>query len=180
MRTENGTTFMKYRVPTRGLLGFQSHFMRMTSGLGQASSIFDSYQPLAGEVPKRKFGSLVAMEGGPATAYAILNVQARGTFFVDPGTDIYEGMVVGEHIRADDLGVNVCKEKHVTNHRSKPTDTVDGLVPARRMSLDDFIEFLAEDELLEVTPISLRVRKRILDINERQREQKRIKQKVGA
>jgi len=180
MRTENGTTFMKYRVPTRGLLGFQSHFMRMTSGLGQASSIFDSYQPLAGEVPKRKFGSLVAMEGGPATAYAILNVQARGTFFVDPGTDIYEGMVVGEHIRADDLGVNVCKEKHVTNHRSKPTDTVDGLVPARRMSLDDFIEFLAEDELLEVTPISLRVRKRILDINERQREQKRLKQKVGA
>ena len=179
MRTANGTTFMDYLVPTRGLLGFQSHFMRATSGMGQVSSIFHSYQPLAGAVPGRRFGSLVAMEMGPATTYAIQNVQQRGVFFVGPGDEVYEGMVVGEHIRPEDLSVNVCKAKHVTNHRGKPKEDDDGLAPPRRMSLDDYVEFLADDELLEVTPTSLRIRKRILDTQIRQRETKRMKQKIG-
>jgi GTP-binding protein len=178
MRTGHGTTFMKYIVPTRGLLGFQSQFMRATSGMGQFSSIFDSYQPLAGDVPGRRFGSLVAMERGSATTYAIQNVQQRGSFFIGPGDDVYEGMVIGEHIRPGDLSVNVCKAKHVTNHRSKPKEDLDGLVPPRVMSLDDFIEFMGGDELLEVTPKSLRLRKRILDTTDRQRQEKRMKQKI--
>ncbi len=179
MRTTHGTTFMDYLVPTRGLLGFQSHFMRATSGMGQVSSVFHSYQPLAGTVPGRRFGSLVAMEMGPATTYAIQNVQQRGVFFVGPGDEVYEGMVVGEHIRPEDLAVNVCKAKHVTNHRGKPKEDDGGLAAPRHMSLDDYVEFLAEDELLEVTPTSLRIRKRILDTQIRQRETKRMKQKIG-
>jgi GTP-binding protein len=178
MRTAQGTTFIKYLVPTRGLLGFQSQFMRKTSGMGQFSSIFDSYQPLAGEVPGRRFGSLVAMEQGTATTYAIQNVQQRGAFFIGPGNDVYEGMVIGEHIRPGDLSVNVCKAKHVTNHRGKPKEDDGGLVPPRQMSLDDFIEFMAGDELLEVTPTSLRLRKRILSTTDRQRTEKRMKQKI--
>ncbi len=179
MRSQNGTTFVKYIVPTRGLLGFQSQFMRSTSGMGQYSSIFDSYQPLAGEVPGRRFGSLVAMEQGAATTYAIQNVQQRGAFFIGPTAEIYEGMVVGEHIRPGDLSVNVCKAKHVTNHRGKPKEDDGGLVPPRQMSLDDFIEFMENDELLEVTPKSLRLRKRILSTTDRQREEKRMKQKIS-
>jgi GTP-binding protein len=175
MRTENGTTYIEYFVPTRGLLGFRAHLMRATSGMGQLHSIFHSYQPVVGEVPGRRFGSLVAMELGTTTAYALVNLQQRGTFFVTPGTDIYEGMVVGEHIRAEDMPMNVVKAKHLTNFREKPSETVSGLIPPRQMSLDDFIEFLAEDELLEVTPQNLRVRKRILDTELRLREDKRRK-----
>ncbi|MEO1442883.1 MAG: EF-Tu/IF-2/RF-3 family GTPase, partial [Chloroflexota bacterium] len=179
MMNANGTTFMEYIVPTRGLLGFQSHFMRATSGMGQVSSIFDSYQPLAGSIPGRRFGSLVAMEQGDTTTYAIQNVQQRGTFFIGPGYEVYEGMIVGEHIRPDDLPVNVCKAKHVTNHRGKPKEDDGGLATPRAMSLDDFIEFMGEDELLEVTPESLRLRKRMLDTQTRLRETKRMKQKIG-
>jgi GTP-binding protein len=163
MRSENGTTFLKYLVPTRFLIGFHSQFMRATSGMGQMHSLYHGYEPVAGEVPGRQFGSLVADQSGTATAYAMVHLQARGAFFIDPGTDVYEGMVVGEHIRSEDLAVNVAKAKHLTNHRAKPSETSDGLSPARQMSLDDCIEFLAEDELLEVTPKSLRLRKRILD-----------------
>ncbi len=180
METANGTTYMEYIVPTRGLLGFQSHFMRATSGMGQVSSVFHSYQPLAGEVPGRRFGSLVAMEQGTSTTYAIQNVQQRGTFFIAPGTDVYEGMIVGEHIRPDDLAVNVCKAKHVTNHRGKPKEDDGGLNAPRQLSLDDFIEFMAQDELLEVTPESLRLRKRVLDTQIRMREEKRMRQKLEA
>lgn len=180
MSTGNGTTFMEYLVPTRGLLGFQSHFMRATSGMGQVSSIFHSYQPLAGEVPGRRFGSLVAMEQGSATTYAIQNVQQRGTFFISPTAEVYEGMIVGEHIRPDDLAVNVCKAKHVTNHRGKPKEDDGGLKAPRALSLDDYIEFMAEDELLEVTPESLRLRKRVLDTQIRMREEKRMRQRLEA
>lgn len=179
MRSIHGTTFMRYVVPTRGLLGFQSQFMRATSGMGQFSSIFDSYQPLAGEVPGRRFGSLVAMEQGKATTYAIQNVQQRGAFFIRPTHEVYEGMVIGEHIRPGDLSVNVCKAKQVTNHRGKPKEDDEGLVPPRTMSLDDYIEFMGGDELLEVTPNSLRLRKRTLSTTDRQREEKRLKQKIG-
>jgi GTP-binding protein len=178
MNSENGTTFMEYIVPTRGLLGFRSQFMRATSGMGQMHSIFAGYEPISGQVPSRRFGSLVAMEKGTVTAYALVNAQQRGTFFVSPGDEVYEGMVVGENIRPEDLPLNVCRAKQLTNFRAKPSETTDGLTPARQLSLDDYIEFLADDELLEVTPTSLRVRKRILNTEVRIRETKRLKQMV--
>jgi GTP-binding protein len=174
MYSENGTTYMKFHAPTRGLLGFRPHFMRATSGMGQIHSLYYGYEPLTGAIQAgRQFGSLVAMEGGVATAYAMVNLQARGQFFIAPGTEVYEGMVVGEHIRPGDLGLNIVKEKHLTNFRAKPTETTDGLNTPRDLSLDDCIEFLAEDELLEVTPQNLRLRKRILSEDERQRDRKR-------
>ncbi|GIL14040.1 MAG: translational GTPase TypA [Chloroflexi bacterium] len=173
MHSDSGTTYLTYVVPTRGMLGFRSHFLRATSGLGQMHSLHYGYQPMAGDIPGRQFGSLVAIEAGPTTAYALVNVQQRGTFFIAPGVDVYAGMVVGEHIRPGDLDINVCKTKHLTNHRAKPSETTDGLNAPRQLSLDDCIEFLAEDELLEVTPLSLRIRKRILDSEERIKERKR-------
>lgn len=176
MQSENNTTYLHYTIPTRFLIGFQSQFARATSGMGQMHSIFDRYAPLTlGEAPSRRFGSLVAFENGTSTSYALVNVQQRGSFFIGPQIDVYEGMVVGEHIRPEDLAVNVAKAKHVTNHRAKPSETVDGLVPPRRMSLDDFLEFMEDDELLEVTPVSLRLRKRILNNEERMKQEKRRK-----
>jgi len=173
MSSENGTTYLEYLVPTRFLIGFQSQFMRATSGMGQMHSLFHGYTPLAGETPRRQFGSLVAFEHGTSTAYALVNAQQRGTFFIAPGVDVYEGMVVGEHIRPEDLAVNVAKAKHVTNHRAKPKETTDGLNSPRSMSLDDCLEFLGDDELLEVTPQNLRLRKRILNNELRIKEDKK-------
>jgi GTP-binding protein len=173
MRSESGTTYINYRVPTRGMLGFRPHFMRATSGMGQIHSLHAGYEPMAGEIAGRQFGSLVASELGVSTAYAMVNVQQRGTFFIAPGAEVYEGMVVGEHIRSGDLDLNVVKEKHLTNFRSKPSETTSGLNTPRDMSLDDWIEFMAEDELLEVTPQNLRLRKRILNGEERIKERKR-------
>jgi GTP-binding protein len=173
MRSENGTTYLKYRVPTRGMLGFRAHFMRATSGMGQVHSLHAGYEPLAGEIPGRQFGSLVAADTGTTTAYALVNLQQRGTFFIAPAVDVYEGMVVGEHIRPGDLEMNVAKAKHLTNFRSKPSETSAGLDTPRDMSLDDWIEFMADDELLEVTPISLRLRKRILNTEDRLKDRKR-------
>ena len=120
-------------------------------------------------------GVLVAWEYGTSTSYALLNSQQRGTFFIAPQVEVYEGMVVGENIRPEDLEINVAKAKHVTNHRGKPSETVSGLTPPRNLSLDDCIEFLADDELLEVTPTSLRLRKRILNTELRQKEIKKRK-----
>ncbi|NLX10366.1 MAG: translational GTPase TypA [Chloroflexi bacterium] len=173
MRSQNGITYLKYLVPTRGLLGFRMHLMRATSGLGQINSVFYGYEPLAGPIPGRQFGSLVAWEAGVASTYALVHTQARGTFFIQPQTEVYEGMVVGEHIRAEDLAVNVTKTKHLTAVRTKNYADEVRLAPPRSMSLDDCLEFLAEDELLEVTPGSLRIRKRILNNEDRQKDQKR-------
>jgi GTP-binding protein len=176
MHSENGTTYMEYQVPTRLLIGFQSQFIRATSGMGQVHTLFLGYEPLAPyPAPSRQFGSLIADQTGISTPYALVNAQQRGTFFVGPAVEVYEGMVVGEHIRSEDLAINVAKAKHLTNHRGKPGETTDGLAPARNLSLDDCIEFLADDELLEVTPINLRLRKRILDNHERLKEIKRKK-----
>jgi GTP-binding protein len=178
MFSENGTTFIEYRVPTRFLIGFQSQFMRATSGMGQLHTLFAGYEPVvSGEPPSRQFGSLVADQPGTAMAYGMVNLQARGTFFIEPGVEVYEGMVVGEHIRPEDLSINVAKAKHLTNFRAKPSETTDGLNTPRRMSLDDFIEFMAEDELLEVTPQSLRLRKRILN-NEQRLKNEKAKKKL--
>lgn len=176
MRSENGTSYVKYLVPTRGLLGFRSAFMRATSGLGQMHSVFHSYEPLGGAVPRRRFGSLVAMEQGTTTSYALLGAQPRGSFFIGPGVEVYEGMVVGEHIRQDDLAMNVVKTKHLDNFRAKPKEDMDSLTPPRVMSLDDYIEFLGDDELLEVTPKNLRLRKRVLGTELRLKEDKRRRQ----
>lgn len=178
MRGENGTTYMKYLVPTRGLLGFRSNLLRATSGLGQMHSIFHSYEPVGGEVPGRRFGSLVSMEQGVSTTYAIVNAQARGIFFIEPGTDVYEGMVIGETTRNEDIALNIARAKHLDNFRAKPKEVSAGLVPARVMSLDDYIEFLGEDELLEVTPKHLRIRKRVLNTEIRIKEDKKRRQLV--
>ncbi len=167
MRTERGTTFMKYLVPTRGLLGFRTKFLTATSGMGQMHSLFHGYEPLVGSIPGRQFGSLVAWETGTAVSYGMLAVQDRGQYFIDAGTEVYEGMIVGEHIRPEDLAVNVCKTKTLSAVR-----TIDRSEDARmksilQLTLDDFIEFIDEDELLEVTPVALRGRKRILNNEER-------------
>ncbi|HEX3054025.1 MAG TPA: translational GTPase TypA [Aggregatilineaceae bacterium] len=173
MRSLNGMTYLKYIVPTRGLLGFRSQFMRSTGGLGQINSLYYAYDKLAGPIPGRQFGSLVAWEQANATAYALTHSQARGTFFISPGAEVYEGMVIGEHIRGEDLAVNVGKSKHLSAIHTRTFGQEVRLSPPRQMSLDDCIEFLAEDELLEVTPNSLRIRKKILNNEDRQKEQKR-------
>jgi GTP-binding protein len=178
MTSENATTYLTYLVPTRFLIGFQSQFMRATSGMGQLHTLHHGYDKVKGETLRRQFGSLVADQAGTATAYAIVNLQQRGTFLIAPGTEVYEGMVIGEHIRNEDLTMNITRAKHLTNFRAKPSETTDGLVPARNMSLDDFIEFMAEDELLEVTPISLRLRKRILSGDLRMKNEKAQKKLV--
>ncbi|MEZ4670894.1 MAG: translational GTPase TypA [Anaerolineae bacterium] len=180
MRSENGTTYIKYLVPTRGMLGFRANFLRATSGMGQLHSLHYGYDPLAGEIPGRQFGSLVASDFGVSTPYAMVNVQARGTYFINPGTDVYEGMVIGEHIRPGDMDLNVVKEKQLNNFRAKPSETTSGLNTPRDMSLDDWIEFMAGDELLEVTPKSLRLRKRILNGEERIKERKRREKLMAA
>jgi len=172
MRSEAGTTYLRYHVPTRGLLGFRSRFMTATSGMGHIHSVFYGYAPLAGPIQGRQFGSLVAHETGVATAYALTHVQQRGTFFIEPGQEVYEGMVVGEHIRPEDLTVNVCKTKQLSAIHTVTYGEELRLKSVRNMSLDDYIEFLADDELLEVTPKSLRVRKRILNNEKRLKEQK--------
>ncbi len=179
MTSANGTTYLTYRAPTRFLIGFQSNFMRVTSGMGQMHTLHHGYDRVVGESPSRQFGSLIADQPGTATSYAIVNLQARGTFFISPGTKVYEGMIVGENVRTDDISVHVARAKHLTNFRAKPSETTDGLVPPRRMSLDDCIEFLAEDELLEVTPDSLRLRKRILNNESRMKAEKAAKKVVG-
>jgi GTP-binding protein len=172
IRTDAGTTFLRYLVPTRGLLGFRSQFLTATSGMGQIHAIFYGYQPFSGAIPGRQFGSLIAWETGVATPYAMIGVQQRGTFFIEPGTEIYEGMVVGEHIRPEDLAVNLCKTKHLTAVRTKNYADDERMKAIRRMTLDDYLEFIADDELLEVTPLSLRARKRTLNNELRMREQK--------
>jgi GTP-binding protein len=179
MHSENGTTHMKYLVPTRGLLGFRASFLIATSGLGQMYSIFYGYEPFMGPIQGRRFGSLVAWEPGVSTSYALNNAQERGSLFIGPGVDIYEGMVVGENVRPDDIPINVCKLKHVTNHRRSFAEDAIRLTPPRDLSLDQCIEFLADDELLEVTPESLRIRKRILPNDLRMKDQKRREKLVA-
>jgi GTP-binding protein len=178
MYSENGTTYLKYKAPTRGLLGFRARFLTATSGMGQMSAVFHGYAPLVGEISGRQFGSLIAYENGVTTAYGLDNAQLRGTLFVAPGVEVYQGMVVGEHIRPGDLAVNVAKKKHVTNHRRSFAEEAIRLTPPRVMSLDDCIEFLAEDDLLEVTPQSLRIRKRELNNEAREKALKARKKFV--
>lgn len=171
----NGSVHLTYLAPTRGLLGFRYQFLTATRGLGVLHSNFYGYGPLAGDILARTTGSLIAWEAGVTTTYGLRNAEMRGVLFLEAGVEVYAGMVVGEHQRPGDLPVNVCKRKHLDNMRSA-TRTIDvRLTPPRSMSLDECIEYLAEDELLEVTPLNLRIRKRILDKEERERQQKRLR-----
>lgn len=173
MRTlEDGTVHLHSRVPTRGLLGFRSKFLTSTRGTGILNTLFYGFAPIAGEIDTREHGSLVAWESGAATTYGLRNAEERGMLFIGPGTPVYEGMVVGENARNSDLVVNVAKRKHLTNVRSSGGEILEGLTPPRIMSLDESIEYLGDDELLEVTPQSLRIRKKILSTLERKRATK--------
>lgn len=173
--TQKNNIRLTYLVPMRGLLGFRHHFMTATHGMGVLHTLFYGYLPMAGEIKSRSSGSLVAWEIGAATTFGLKNAQVRGMLFVSPGTHVYEGMVVGEHQRSGDLAVNVCKKKHLTNMRNTIREIDERLTPPRQMSMDEAIEYLADDELLEVTPQSYRIRKRILGTGERGRQAKRIK-----
>ena len=164
----------EFIVPSRGLIGFRTEFLTATRGEGIIHHTFHGYDAYKGEFATRTRGSLVSMESGPSTAYALEMVQERGVLFVAPGVDLYEGMVVGENSREDDLVVNPCRTKHLTNMRASGSDGVVKLDTPRQMSLEQFIEFIADDELLEVTPQSIRIRKRILDATERNRMKKRL------
>jgi len=166
---DDGTVYLQYLVPTRGLLGFRSDFLTITRGTGVIHTLFAGYKPLAGDITTREHGSLVAWESGTASSYGLKNAEERGTLFISPGVEVYEGMVVGQHIRDTDLAVNVCKKKHLTNIRSSTSDIAVRLTPPRNMSLDDCIEYLSADELLEVTPKNLRIRKRVLNTEERRK-----------
>jgi GTP-binding protein len=173
-----GTTRLVYVVPTRGLLGFRYQFLTSTRGAGVMHTIFHGYDELAGAMASRSSGSLVAWEAGSTTAYALKSAEERGVLFFGPGVEVYEGMVVGENARSGDIAVNVCKKKHLTNVRAARGDMEIRLTPPRTMSLDEAIEYLADDELLEVTPSAFRIRKRILDTEERGKHTKKAKELV--
>src|SRR6187431_2741578 len=167
--TNHGTGWvrMEFLVPARGLIGFRTEFLTDTRGTGIAHHISEGYEPWAGEIRSRNNGSLVADRKGAATAYAMTNLQERGVMFVEPTTEVYEGMIVGENSRADDMDVNITKEKQQTNIRSATSDNFEKLIPAKKLSLEQSLEFCRDDECVEVTPESVRIRKVILDQNER-------------
>ncbi len=175
----DGSVLISYHVPTRGLLGFRYQFLTATRGLGIMNTLFFQYGPWAGAINSRVRGALVAGETGAATTFGLKNAEGRGALFIAPGLEVYYGMLVGEHQRPGDLDVNVCKTKHLTNMRNSIRDIDVRLSPPRDMSLDECIEYLVDDELLEVTPQSLRLRKRILDKQERGRRTKRAKAAVN-
>ncbi len=176
VETSQGTVHLEYILPTRGLLGFRYQFLTATRGMGVMNTLFHGYGPLVGQIRARAKGSLVAWEQGTATTFGIKNAEERGQLFIAPGTSVYQGMVVGEHQRPGDLDINVCKTKHLTNMRQSFREIDERLTPARQMSLDECIEYLTEDELLEVTPENLRIRKRTLDRHARGRLSKRAKE----
>ena len=171
----DGFMRLEFIVPARGLIGFRSEFLTDTKGNGIMNHVFYDYLPYAGEIPERNKGALIAFETGEAVTYGLYNAQERGKLFIEPGTLVYEGMIVGESSRPEDIDVNVCKKKHLTNMRSSTADEALRLTPPVILSLEECIEFLAEDELLEVTPKSLRLRKKILNIEMRKKAEARAK-----
>jgi GTP-binding protein len=177
---DDGSVHLVSRVPTRGLLGFRQQFLTNTRGQGIMNTLYAGYGPLAGPVATRNFGSLIAWEPGVTTTFGLHGAQERGQLFLGPGVEVYEGTVVGQHIREKDLEVNVCKKKHLTNMRSSTAEEALRLEPPRIMSLDDAIEYLADDELLEVTPKAFRLRKRVLSHQDRGRLAGQAKKGVPA
>ncbi len=172
MTKEGENNRLTFKVPSRGLIGFRSEMLTETRGTGIMHQQFDTYEPFAGDIPGRSNGTLISLEKGEVTSYALEGLQDRGTFLVEPGDSVYTGQVVGINNRSDDLVVNVVKKKNLTNHRATQTGDAVKIAPAKKMSLEQFIEFIDNDELLEVTPKSLRIRKMYLDHNERKRAEK--------
>ncbi len=164
-----GWVRMEFVVPARGLIGFRTRFLTDTRGTGIASSISEGYEPWAGLIETRTNGSLVADRAGVATPFAMLNLQDRGTFFVEPTSEVYEGMVVGENSRNEDMDVNIAKEKKLNNIRSSTAESFENVVPPRKLTLEESLEFAREDECVEVTPEVVRIRKVVLDQTERAR-----------
>lgn len=162
-----GYTRLEFKIPARGLIGFRGEFMTDTKGNGMMNHIFAGYEKDKGEVTTRTRGAVIAFEQGKATTYGLFNAQERSTLFIEPGTEVYLGMIVGENSRSEDLTINVCKEKHLTNTRASGSDDALKLVPVKKMSLEQSIEFISDDELVEVTPNYTRLRKKILDPTER-------------
>jgi GTP-binding protein len=163
MEPQGDRTRLEFKIPSRALFGFRSQFLSMTQGEGIMSHVFDGYRPWAGDLKTRQNGSLVATEAGSAFAYSIWKLQERGSFFITPATEVYVGMVVGEHSRENDLNVNVCKNKKLTNIRSAGADDALNLTPPRKLTLEDALEYIREDELVEITPESIRLRKKVLE-----------------
>jgi len=163
----SGRVRMEFRVPSRGLIGFRTEFLTDTRGTGIMNHLFDGWEPWQGDIEHRATGTLVADRQGRATAYSIENLQPRGTLFLSPGDEVYEGMVIGEHARGNDLDVNVTKEKKLSNMRASGSDDMIRLIPPRLMNLEQALEFIREDELVEVTPAAVRLRKRVLAANRR-------------
>ncbi|MCB1275797.1 MAG: translational GTPase TypA, partial [Prosthecobacter sp.] len=169
----NGRTNIEAIVPTRGLIGFEFELLNLTSGEGIMSHLFKEYRPDSGDIRTRHTGTLISMEKGEAMTYSLNNIETRGRLFIGPGDAVYEGMIIGENPRVDDLPVNPTKAKHITNHRASGSDKTVALTPPIRFSLERAIEYIAPDELAECTPKSIRLRKRTLDSNVRQREKKK-------
>ncbi|MDR3767484.1 MAG: translational GTPase TypA, partial [Butyricicoccus sp.] len=161
---------VEFLIPARGLFGYRSEFLTDTKGEGVMSSVFYEYQPYKGEIQKRNLGALIAFETGEAVTYGLYNAQERGTLFIGAGTDVYEGMIVGCTPKDDDIAVNVCKKKQLTNTRASGSDDALRLIPPRQMSIEAALEFIGDDELLEVTPKSLRMRKKILSNQQRMKK----------
>ncbi len=173
MAQELGRVRLHFKIPSRGLIGYRSEFLTDTRGEGILNSLFSHYGPFRGDMPKPKHGVLISMDECEAVGYAIMNLEDRGIFFIHPGTKCYEGMIVGEHARDNDLVVNVAKGKKLTNMRASGSDDATRLTPPREMTLEQAIEYIADDELVEVTPRFIRMRKKILDTNERKKSEKR-------
>lgn len=171
----NGYTRLEFRIPARGLIGFKNEFMTDTKGNGIMNHVFDEYEKYKGDIPERSRGSLVVFETGTSITYGLFNAQERGTLFIGAGVDVYEGMIVGECSRADDIEVNVCKRKHLTNTRTSSSDEALKLTPPRQLSLEECLEFIANDELVEVTPKNIRMRKKILNTDLRKKANNRNK-----
>jgi len=170
-----GWVRLDFRVPARGLIGFRTEFMTETRGTGMLHHVFDGWAPWFGELRTRPTGSLVADRRGMTTAYALMNLQERGAMLIGPGTEVYEGMIVGENARADEMDVNPTKEKQLTNHRASGSDDLVRLVPPRAMSLEQALEFITDDECVEVTPKNVRLRKVLLSSNDRGRQRNSLK-----
>jgi GTP-binding protein len=169
MNTENGVTAMEFEVPTRGLLGFRSRFIIETKGEGIIYSSFDHYEDYKGSIEKRDVGSMISGCGGQAMAFSLFNLQERGPILIEPGTEVYEGMIIGEHLKGSDLVVNPTKNKQLTNMRASGTDEAIRLTPIRQMTLEDCLDYIGDDEYVEVTPSSLRLRKKWLTEGERKK-----------
>ena len=170
---EAGHTKVEFKIPARGLIGYRTEFLTDTEGTGTMNSIFDCYEAYKGEISSRTRGVLVAFEAGTSVTYGLYNAQERGELMIGPGVEVYEGMIVGINSRNEDIAINVCKEKHLTNTRASGSDDALRLVPPLQMSLEKAIEFIAEDELVEVTPKNIRLRKKILDTKTRERQARR-------